>query len=167
MICSVCRCFVYADYCCTVAGSTGMIPRMVSWPVLIFEGILHVPEQFDHGHLFHCAQLPDPLLQLVQPSKKYVCNCAPYLAPLYLNRIVLRGTGRQKPQDSIAFAAFNICAHLYAGVGCHVVKYYEHFAISVSEIFQKRDYAVDIRLLMELYAKRSRSRRTYDLYALF
>ena len=142
-------------------------PRKVPWPVLIFEGTLHVSKQFDYGHLPTVQQLPDPLLQLVQPSKKYVCNCTPYLAPLYLNRIVLRGTGRQKPQDNIAFGAFNVVVHLFAGVGSCVVKYYEHFAVPVSEIFQECDYAVGIRLLMELHIERALSQHPYGLYALF
>ena len=166
MICSVCRYFVYADYCCMIAGSTGMI-RRVPRSVLIFEGLLHVSEQFDHGHLPTVQQLPDPLLQLVRPSKKYACNCTPYLSPLYLNRIVLRSTWRQKPQDDIAFGAFNVAFHLFAGMSSCVVQYYKHSAIHASEILQKCNYTLGIRLLMELYVKCALSQRPYDLCALF
>ena len=142
-------------------------PRRATWPVLIFEGTLHVSEQFDYGHLPTVQQLPDPLLQLVQPSKKYVCNCTPYLAPLYLDGIVLRGTRRQKPQDDIAFGAFDVFVHPFAGVGSCVVQYHKYPSILVSEILQKCDYAVGIRLLMELHIERALSQRPYDLYALF
>ena len=122
-------------------------PRRVPRPVLIFESLLHISEQFDYGHLPIVQQLPDFFCSSSNLPK--ICrNCTPYLAPLYLNRIVLRGTGRQKPQDDIAFGAFNVVVHLFAGVGSCVVKYYEHFAVPVSEIFQECDYAVGIRLLI-------------------
>ena len=40
-------------------------PRRVPRSVLIFEGTLHVSEQFDYGHLPTVQQLSDPLLQLI------------------------------------------------------------------------------------------------------
>ena len=48
----------------------------------------------------------------------------------------------------------DVVAHLSAGVDCRTVQYYEHLVVPVSEILQKCNHALGIRLLMELHVKR-------------
>ena len=143
-------------------------PRRATWPVLIFEGTLHVSEQFDYGHLPLCNSCLILFCSSSNlPPQKKICLQLRALSCSIVSQLDCAAGYAEAETTRRHLGAFDIFVHLFAGVGCRVVKYYEHSAIPVSEILQKCNYALGIRLLMELHIKRTLSQRPYDLYALF